>query len=104
EGLIPQIFVNTPMPLVGAGFGDNVNHGAGVAPVLRVEGIRENAEFRNAVGRRLNRRRIYEKIVAIPSIHVEVVGAPATSIDRHRSRLVAAVKEIGSANPLHARL
>src|SRR5207253_11272893 len=66
-----------------------------VASILGVEGVREDAEFSDAVGCRLNGGSIYEQIVAIATIHVKVVGAAAAAIDRHGTRLIAAIEQIG---------
>ena len=54
QRLIAEKLIGAAVPVVGAGFGDNIDDGAGVAAVFRVKGVGEHAKFRDAVGRGLN--------------------------------------------------
>ncbi len=47
----------------------------------------------NAVRRWLNRRQVGEQIVGVAAIDAEIVGAPAATIHRNRTRAVASVNE-----------
>src|SRR5258708_4299710 len=92
EQLVAQEFVSVAMKGVGSGLGDDVDDGARVAPVFGVERIGQDAEFRDAVGSRLNSRGGNKQIVAIASVDVEVVGAPAATVRGNGGRLIAPVE------------
>ena len=82
------------MEIVGSRLGDHVDDSTRVAPVFGIERIGQDAEFRDAVGSRLNSRGVYKQIVTIAAVDVEIVGAPAASIDRNGARLIAPVEKI----------
>src|SRR5467141_1300437 len=92
--LVAQEFVDVAMETVGSRLGDYVDDGTRVAPVFGVERIGQDAEFRDAVGSRLNSRGVNKQIVAIASVDVEIVGAPAATIDRNGARLIAPVEKV----------
>ena len=94
QRLIAEKLIGAAVPIVGAGFGDNIDDGAGVAAVFGVKGVGENAKFSDAIGRWLNGRRVHEQVVAVAAVHAKVVGASTAAIDRNGARLIAAVKEV----------
>src|SRR5229473_229799 len=92
--LVTQKFVYVAVEGVGSRLGDHVDDGAGVAPIFGIERIGQYAEFRDTVGSRLNSGRVHKQIVAIATVDIEVVGAPAASIHRNSARLIAPVEKI----------
>src|ERR1035437_974551 len=54
QNCVAEILIDVSVPLVCPRFGDDVDHRAGVAAVLRIEGIADDAKFINRVGGGLN--------------------------------------------------
>ena len=81
------------MYIVSPGLGHHVHDRAGIAPVFRIEGVGQNAKFRDAVRRRLNGRQVREQVVAVAAVHREVVVAATPTVDRNHSRAVAAITQ-----------
>ena len=79
------------MKLVGTGLGDDVDDRSGVAAVLGVEGVGEDAEFGDAVGAGLDRWQVSEQIVGVAPVHVEVVRPATAAVHRNYARLIAAI-------------
>src|SRR6266853_3366533 len=92
--LVAQKFVYVAVEGIGSRLGDHVDDGAGVAPIFGIERIGQDAEFRDTVRSRLNSGGVHKQIVAIATVDVEVVGAPAASIHRNSARLIAPVEKI----------
>src|SRR5208283_1131342 len=106
ENLVAEILVNIAVKRVGTGLGYDIDDGARVPSIFGIEGIGNDAEFRNRIGRRLHRRRVHKLIVGIATVDAEIVGPSAAAIHRHGTRRIAAVK-CAAAGPelrLHARL
>ncbi len=68
-------------PLVRAAAGDHADDGAGVAAVLGVEGVREDAELVDGVGRRAQHEAGVEAVVVGRAIEQEVVRLVAHAVD-----------------------
>ena len=82
------------MNVIRAGFGDDVDDRAGIAAVLGVEGIGNDAKFFDSVGRWLDAGRVHEDIVGVASVDHVIVGTAATAIDRDDARIIAAIEKI----------
>ena len=89
---------------VGSRLGDHVDDGARVAPVLGIECICQDAEFRDTVGSGLNSGGVHKQIVTIAAVDIEIVGAPAASVDGNSARLIAPIEKVRPANALNPRL
>src|SRR5437016_2048478 len=92
------------MEAVGSRLGDHVNDSAGVAPVFGIERICQDAEFRDAVGSGLNPGGVHKQIVAIATVDIKIVGAPAASVDGDSARLIAPIEKVRSPNALNTGL
>ena len=92
------------MKLVGATLSHHVDYRAGVATILGVESIGDDAELLNAIGRRLNNRQIGELIVTVSTVNAIVVGPATSAIYRNHSWLVAAVEQVRPKLRLYPRL
>src|SRR5207247_8923435 len=77
------------VPDVGARPGRDVHDRAGVTPVLRVIGVRENLEFLDGVGRRPQHEAGVERIVVRRAVEQEVVRLVALAVDVERAGDVA---------------
>ena len=100
ENLVSEIFVDVAVPVIRSGLGDHVDDCAGVASVLRVERIADDAKFFDRVRSRLNRRQVHELIVRVAAVHAEVVGAIAAAVHRNRTGAIAAVERPATGTQL----
>ncbi len=104
QNVIAEEFVSAAVEIVCTRLGDDVDDGAGVAAVLGVKGIGDDAKFFNAIGRGLNRGEIGEEVVAVAAVYGVVVGAASSTVHSDNARFVRAIKEIVSDLGLNARL
>src|SRR5208337_374145 len=104
QHLVPKKFVEITVYGVGSGFRDHVDHRTRVAPILRVEGVRQYPEFLDRIRRRLDGWSVHENIVAVSAVHHVVVRPPAAAIHRYNPGAAAAVKQVSAQLRLHARL
>src|SRR5437016_14087036 len=86
---VPEECIHATVQLVGAGFGDDVDHCAGITPVLGIKCVSQNTEFLDAVGGWLNLGQVGELVVAIATVHAVVIRSSPASVHRHYTCAVA---------------
>jgi hypothetical protein len=104
QTLVPEKLVQIAVKRVGTGLGDDVNHGAGVASVLRIERIGQDAKLLDTVRRRLDGRQVGKLIVSVAAIYREIVVAAAAAVHADDSGAIAAVQIVDAKLRLYARL
>src|ERR1039458_3912415 len=106
EHFVAEILIHVAVPPVGARLGDDVDDSAGVASVLRVEGIADHAKFFDGVRRGLNGGQVDELVVGVAAVDTEIIGAITATVDGNGSGAVDAIKRsaAGAQLRLHSGL
>src|SRR3984893_11839433 len=96
--------VYVAVKLVGAGLGHYVDHGAGVAAVLGIEAVGEDAELFHAVRAGLDCRQVREHVIGDAAVNAEIVGAATATVDGDAAGAACTKIEDRSATRSPARL
>src|SRR4029077_3651285 len=86
--------VKAAVKFIRARLRHHIDNRAGIAAVFCVEVVGDDAEFFDAVWRRLNGRSVYEQVVSIAPVDRVIVGSSTAAIYGDDSGLVRAEKEI----------
>ena len=76
QDFVAEEFVQIAVKVVGARLRHHVDDGPRVAAVFRIESIGQNAEFLNAIGRRLNLGRLAKRSLASPPFTLKLLERP----------------------------